>query len=237
MSNSISASGFQVEGTADISSTALGVTGGFNQMGSSSVNPTPVESVPPALDPLAWLDPPNYAGWPNGFYDNAAQVYRCPGGQCVWPSRIDVAGPAGNKSFESGIHVLLGGMRIASTNVVTGSELMFYNTGNQNIEVTASAQVTFTAPTSGYYKGVLLYTNRNAPYITNNIAWGTSTFAWTGAIYMPSQHVSIEGTPIGATPWGLIIGSTVDFAGTGNTVFNNPPAGEMPDITRVTLVQ
>jgi hypothetical protein len=237
MSNSANSSGFQVEGSTIISSSYLGVTGGFNQMGGASeVNPRPVTNVPPALDPLWHVEAPNYAGWPNGFYDSVAKVYRCPGGRCVWPTRLDIAGPAGNKSFEPGIHVLLQGMRIASTNVVTGSEVFFYNTGAQNIEITASSHVTLSAPTSGPYKGILFYSDRNAPYLTNNLAWGTSVFKFRGALYFPSQHISVEGTPDGSTPWGMIIGRTVDFAGDGTTMFNTPPPGEAPDVYRVTLV-
>jgi Flp pilus assembly protein TadG len=238
MSNSSSPSGLRVSGNGFVSATFLGVSGGFQKDGGSgSVSPNPITNVPPALDPLSWVQAPSYAGWPNGFYDSAAKVYRCPGGQCVWPSRINIAGPPGAKTFESGTHVLLGGMRIGASNTITGSEVFFYNTGTQNIDISAGASVTFTAPTTGPYKGILFYADRNAPYLANELAWGGANFQFRGVLYFPSQHVATAGTPVGFTPWGMIIGRTVEMAGNSSMSFNTPPSSEAPDITRVTLVQ
>ena len=238
MSNSSSPSGLRVSGNGFVSATFLGVSGGYQKDGGSgSVSPNPVTNVPPALDPLWWVQAPSYAGWPNGFYDSGAKVYRCPGGRCVWPNRINIAGPPGAKTFEAGTHVLLGGMRIGASNTITGSEVFFYNTGTQNIDISAAADVTLTAPTTGPYKGILFYTDRNAPYLANELAWGGANFQFRGALYFPSQHVATAGTPVGSTPWGMIIGRTVEMAGNSSMSFNTPPAGEAPDITRVTLVQ
>jgi hypothetical protein len=110
--------------------------------------------------------------------------------------------------------------------------------GNATINMSCGA-MSNSASSSGFQvegSTIISSSFRNAPYLTNNLAWGTSVLKFRGALYFPSQHISVEGTPDGSTPWGMIIGRTVDFAGDGTTVFNTPPAGEAPGVYRVTLV-
>jgi hypothetical protein len=240
MSNSNAVNGFQTDGVASATFSWTGVTGGYvDNGGGGALIPLPEEGVPPILDPLGWLQPPDYTGWPNGFYDAATRTYRCPGGRCVFNSKVEVSGPPGNKTFESGTYVLRGGMEIMSSNVVTGNNVTFYNTGEGGFgfRTAGSATATFTAPTTGYYKGILMFTNPSAPYFLNELGVGTSDFNWTGAIYTPSQGLRIEGTSIGANPWALMVADTVDFAGTTSVTFNAPPSGQSPEMLRVAMAE
>ncbi len=150
MSNSTDPCGFQVEGDATVEFDDAGVAGGYCQLGNdSSMTPPPLPETPPALDPFTYLVPPDYSTWPAGFYDPAIQTYMCPSGQCVYDATIDVGGPPGNKTFQSGFYVLRNGFDIVSTNVVTGTGATFYNLaeGGQGFRVAGEADVTFTAPT------------------------------------------------------------------------------------------
>jgi len=237
-SNSTASNGFQVEGEIDAVLDSAGVSGGHSIQGSASITPTPTENMPPLLDPLDFLEPPEWAGWPSAFYDAAAQTYRCPGGQCVFDTRLEVAGPPGVKTFEPGAYVLRDGMDIKSTNVVTGQEVTFYNTGEGGgIRIAGEADVTFSAPTSGPYEGVLFYTDRSAPNLLNDIGRGSSNFTWSGAIYFPSQAVSLEGNTIDSSPFGMIVADTVDFAGTNDMTLNGGLDLAPPGIGKIMLTE
>jgi hypothetical protein len=239
MSNSRSNSALQVEGDVDVSATWLGSAGGFAQMGSARVTPAPDTNVPPELDPFAYLQPPNYSGWPAASYNSATQTYVCPGGQCIFSSRLNIAGPSGrNITFQPGTYVLRDGIDVSSTNTITGNGVTFYNTGPGNIRLAGQTAVNFTAPTSGPYKGIIFFVDRNAPSgVLNELGRGGATFNFRGTIYAPSQALSIEGGFSGASPWGMIIGRTLDFAGQSNTTLSRPPDAEAPDITKVMLVE
>jgi hypothetical protein len=118
----------------------LGATGGFNQQGGSgTVSPTADTGVPPLLDPLANLPEPNYAGWPLASYDAVTRVYSCPGGQCVFNTRLSIGGPPGLKTFQPGVYVLRDGIEITSSNVIHGDGVTFFNTGPGNIRLAGQA--------------------------------------------------------------------------------------------------
>jgi hypothetical protein len=240
MSNSNAANGFQTEGSGDSTFSWAGVTGGYvDNGGSGSMSPLPKEGVPPIYDPLSHLQPPDYSGWPSGYYDASTMTYKCPGGQCVFDAKLEVGGPPGVKTFEPGTYVLRGGMEIQSSNVVTGTDVTFYNTGEGGFgfRTAGTSQVSFTAPTTGDYKGVLMYTNPSAPYFLNELGRGDTTFTWRGAIYTPSQGLSIEGNPQGVNPWALMVADTIDFAGDAGVTFNAPPTDEAPEMLRVAMAE
>ena len=238
MSNSADPCGFQVEGDAVVEFEDAGVTGGYCQLGSSSsMTPSPLYNTPPALDPFTYLVPPDYSTWPSGFYDAATLTYKCPGGQCVYDATIDVAGPPGFKTFESGFYVVRNGFDIVSTNVVTGTGVTFYNLaeGGQGFRIAGQADVTFTAPTSGPYKGILLWSE--APDLLNDLGRGDSSFEYRGSIYLPYQRLLWEGSSYGANPWGMVVARMIDWAGSESFVMNRPPPDEAPDVRKVMLVE
>ena len=108
----------------------------------------------------------------------------------------------GNKTFQSGTYVLTDGMTIESANVVTGIGVTFYVAGG-TVRQAGSSDLTLEAPTSGPYKGILFYFERTAATALHELGRGSTTFAFRGAIYGPTQDLSIEGSFAGASPWGM----------------------------------
>ena len=104
------------------------------------------------------------------------------------------------------------------------------------ITIGGSSTVTFEAPTSGPYKGILFYGNPNSGNINNMLGVGGAVFNFRGAIYFPSQSVMLEGTTIGATPFGMVIAQTVDIGGNSNLTMSGATATDVPAITKVTLL-
>ncbi len=238
VSNSQAGNGLERNGGAVVSSTYSGVTGNYsNNGGSGSISSAPQEQAPPMLDPLAFLEPPDYTGWPMASYNAATSEYVCPGGQCVFNKKLTVAGAPGTKTFQPGIYVLEQGMSIASNVTVEGFGVTFYNASTKfGISIGGSSTVTFEAPTSGPYKGILFYGNPDSGNFNNMLGVGGSAFNFRGAIYFPSQSVMIEGSTTGATPFGMVIAQTVDIGGDANLSMSGAIATDVPAITKVTLL-
>jgi hypothetical protein len=239
MSNSGAVNGFQSDGVANARFSWAGVTGSYvDNGGGGSMIPTPYDGVPPILDPLDYLEPPDWSTWPAGFYDAATLTYKCPGNQCVFNTKLEIAGPAGVKTLDPGFYVLRDGIEITSTNIVNGTDITLYNTGEGfGFRFAGQSQVNLTAPTSGPYKGILLWMDKSAPGMVNELGRGDATFTWQGAIYGASQAWSIEGSSQGANPWALLIGDTIDFAGEAPVTFNAPPGNQAPELLRAALVE
>ncbi len=238
MSNSQAGNGFERDGGSLVSSSFSGVTGYYSDNGGGgSMSPAPQEQAPPMLDPLAFLEPPDYTGWPLASFNPPTNEYVCPGGQCVFNNKLTVAGSPATRTFQPGIYVLRNGMDIVSDITVEGFGVTFYNASTAfNITIGGSATVTFEAPTSGPYKGVLFYGNPNSGNMTNMLGIGDSVFNFRGAIYFPSQSVMLEGTTSGATPFGMVIAQTVDIGGDAHLTISGTTASDVPAITKVTLL-
>lgn len=111
----------------------------------------------------------------------------------------------GTVTLNPGVYVIDGGsLSIGSQARVTGDGVTFVLTSanagsNPNSIATVSmnggAQLNLKAPSSGTYKGVLIYQDRRAP-MTNqsNKINGNSQSLFEGAIYMPGQEVEFTGT-------------------------------------------
>ena len=238
VSNSQAGNGFERDGGAVVSSTFSGVAGYYSDNGGSgSISPAPEEQAPPMLDPLAFLEPPDYTGWPMASFNPATNEYACPGGQCVFNKKLTVAGSPATKTFQPGIYVLRQGMDIVSNITVEGFGVTFYNASTKfGITIGGSSTVTFEAPTSGPYKGILFYANPDSGDFNNMLGVGDAVFNFRGAIYLPSQSVMLEGTTIGAAPFGMVIAQTVDIGGGANLTMSGTTATDVPAITKVTLL-
>ncbi len=225
MVNSSHSQALQVPGSSStINSTYVGVNGGYS--GSGSINPTPQTSVPPMLDPMAYMQPLDPAAYPPG--SKVENTYY-PG---VYNSEIKITG---NKTitFEPGVYILRAGMRIIGGNVSGFGVGFFLTDDGGTIDISGSADVTFTAPSSGPMQGMLFFADPNAPNATNKIGRGNSTFTFEGSFYFPSMHLDWAGTPLGTGSNGVIIANTMDISGTSEVDFTRPD----PDQGGATLMK
>ena len=106
------------------------------------------------------------------------------------------------------------------------------------VDMNGGAYVQMSAPTSGIYKGVLFYKDRDSPASNNDVFNGGASGSFLGAIYMPSQTVTLSGNSSFLTDCLQIVSRTVVM--TGNTrITNNCPIGTAADSfvgTQVRLV-
>jgi Flp pilus assembly protein TadG len=97
-----------------------------------------------------------------------------------------------------------------------------------NFEIVGSPEMHWTAPTSGTFKGLLVYQDRRAiDGSTNNLQnklRGSSTSYFEGAFYFPKQEVEFTGTTGMNTNCLQMVGRRVKFSG-NSSITNSCPAG------------
>ena len=114
-------------------------------------------------------------------------------------------------SLSPGVYIIDGGkLKFNGGSTVTGSGVTFVLTNGADLDWNGTSSVSVTAPTSGSFTGVVVYSAANA--LTIN---GTSTTYFGGAIVAPGAAVSFSGTGVSGNGHNCtqIIGDTVQFAG------------------------
>ncbi len=239
MSNSGDPStGLNGTGSSIVSGTWIGVSGGYS--GGGTFTPNPEEGVPPMIDPLSYLDPPDYSGWGAGSFDSATNTYKCPTGKCVFNSEIKRTG--GSVTFDPGIYVLKNGLTVTGGDL-SGTEVCFYmapGASKNHVSIGGNGTVQFSAPTSGPMKGILFYGDRGLADKPpgNKIGRGNSNSYYEGALYFPTQHVDWAGNAQASGKWTMLVANTIDVSGTSDVQqINLPPPGQGPNITKASLVE
>lgn len=134
----------------------------------------------------------------------------------------------GNVTFAPGLYYFSGGsLDIAASANVSGTGVTFIlpyvsPSSSANVNVSGSATVNLSAPTSGTYAGVLIYQDRLAPSNGSNTISGNGSSKLQGAIYMPAQQVTLAGTIGMNTKCLQIVARRVAFSG-ASTIENDCP--------------
>jgi len=97
-----------------------------------------------------------------------------------------------------------------------------------NFEIVGSPEMHWTAPTSGTYKGLLVYQDRRAIDGTSNNLQnklrGSSTSYFEGAFYFPKQELEFTGSTGMNTNCLQLVGRRVKFSG-NSSITNSCPGG------------
>lgn len=227
MVNSTDPNAMRNVGTGTITASWVGVTGGYS--GGATTVPTAQTGVPPVLDPLTELPIPNLSPGAGSSTTVAGVTTFSPG---YFSNQIKITG--GTNVFLPGEYILEKGIAVSGNSSVTGSEVFFYNintNGKQEISFNSNDTVQLSAPTSGDYKGILFFNNRDSPYKTpgHKLGRGTLDSFFSGALYFPSQHLDWAGNPAGSNTWSLVIADTINVSGTADLqVVGRPSAGDAP---------
>jgi hypothetical protein len=190
-------------------------------------------NVPPAADPFKNLAEPAVSGPCLTLPGGAGAATLSPGRYCGGGIL------KGNKTFLPGVYVMDGGtFRTNATANVSGTGVTFFMTNNATVDMNGSAHVDFKAPTSGTYKGVLFYGDRDNSYASNKFN-GNATSKLTGAMYFPSQDVQFLGNFSGNNGCMRIVAATIKFTGSSdmNADCTAEGLGQMPLPGRVSLVE
>ena len=226
--NSNSPTAIIENGSACLTATSIATSGDYS---GDCLNPTPDTGMPKISDPLAKLNPPSYSGCDfAALVDVTVNTTLTPGVYCGGISIHENA----EVEFEPGMYILDGlGMQITGNTVVTGDEVTFYFpptitgvSGGKvkgvtqpriSLLIAGTTDVTLSAPTSGYYEGILFYQDRNTPTTMQSLFTGGTNMTMEGLLYFPNADVKFAGnSSVDGSDWIGIIARTVEFVGTTN---------------------
>jgi hypothetical protein len=231
--NSSSSNALDQTGSGSISAKAIDIVGGYKNVGSGTISPTPTTGAGSQSDPLSFLQAPSYSTSGCG----AAQSFTGSGTYTLGPGCYDgisltgsgtltlSAGPyvingnfsntgSGTLNLGAGLYVVTGNLSLTGSGPMSGTGVSFYTLGTTS--VTGSGTVTLTAPTSGSDDGILFFQSRtdsNAMTVT-----GSSNMTLQGIIYVPDGQLKMTGSGSAGTYEDIVVNS-LDF--TGSTAFQN----------------
>lgn len=151
---------------------------------------------------------------------------------------IDVRGTL---TMNPGTYYIKGGdFETNAQSVITANGVTIILTGGGTsigqVKMNGGANVSMSAPTTGTFKGVLFFKDPDAPSSYNDIFNGGASGSFLGAIYMPSQTVTLNGNSTFTTDCLQIVSRKVVMTG-NTTITNDCPVGTAADTFEGTQVR
>ena len=231
ITNSTSLNAAVATGSSTVIASPIAAVGGIPASNNWGTGTTLQPFTAAQADPFAAVNPPTV---PNGCNQNkniANNSSETIAGGCF--RSLSIAGTA----ILSGEIVLNGGGFTVGTqaNVTcNGCTIILTNSDTSptatigNFEIVGSPEMHWTAPTSGTYKGLLVYQDRRAIDGTSNNLQnklrGSSTSYFEGAFYFPKQELEFTGSTGMNTNCLQLVGRRVKFSG-NSSITNSCPGG------------
>jgi len=201
--NSTDATALYVRSNATLAADTICIAGGYRDDSSSGISSLPDTKCRQQADPLADLPAPDTAGCDVTNYalsSNNSDTLD-PGIYC---GGISVSSNA-SATFNAGTYVIKDGELDARSNAtLVGDEVFFYLTGaDALIDFDSNSDVSFTAPTSGDYEGVLFFQDRDNGGTHRFDSNSSNSF--TGIVYLPNAAVRSASNTVLSSPTGCLI--------------------------------
>ena len=220
--NSTSGSAVSSQGSATARAWSFCAAGGVSGSGLTSTSPTaatPKGGCFRQKDPFKNLPAPSVGLCNNQTTNVSVQPNQNktldPGTYC---GGLDLKGTV---TLRPGLYVLKGGtLSISSQANVTGEGVTFYLTDTgAGFDINGGGTVKLEAPTSGDYRNMLIIQNHASNVGATNKLNGNSTTTVKGAIYTPTQTISVTGSGgFGSTGTFMpLIASIISFSGNSTT--------------------
>lgn len=244
MSNSDAADSVQITGDSDTTIDCIATAGGVDEQGNRfQMNMLECSEyrapIAPLADPYEAVPEPVTNLVPCETVPSATSGTLDPGSDGVMRICGDL-NLKGSWDFEPGVYIIDGGEFVADGgDVLTGDDVTFYFTNGGNVRWEGNSEVSFSAPSSGTYSGLLVFGDRADSNPVHRIA-GTNQTNIEGAIYAADATVELTGTFDGITTCMQLVAGRVDLSGTSNISWSCPPGSglnyaEVPD--QVLLVE
>lgn len=208
---------------------SIGVVGGYSGSGFS---PSPTTGATAAFDPFLAMPEPSsttctaYGGCSDVRSSSSLSVNDTrtlsPG---IYAGGISIQSSA-NVTLNPGVYIMKdGGFKVVGGASVTGSGVMIFNTvadypgstGNcDDISISGGGTLTLSGPTTGVYKGMLIWQDDDCDSTPSNamtISGTTSVAALTGTFYVPNNKVTITGAASGSALNCQIIANELAVSG------------------------
>jgi hypothetical protein len=209
--NSTDATALYVRANSTLTANTICVAGGYQDDSSGGISSTPDTNCRQQADPLAGLDAPDTVGCDVTNYSlssNSSDTLD-PGIYCGGISVFSNS----DATFNPGTYVIKDGVFDAHSNAtLAGDEVFFYLTGaTALIDFNSNSDVTFTAPNSGDYEGILFFQDRDDGGVHRLDSNSSNSF--TGVIYMPNAAVRSASNTMLTSPSNclMLVVGTVEF--------------------------
>jgi len=220
---------FTDTGSGNITSTPAGtakiqVGGTYSNTGSGTVSPAHTAGTSVITDPFVGVPAPSVVGCDHTNFsisDASSHTGASALNPGVYCGGLSLSG-SGNIAFNSGTYIINGGGATYSFNYtgsgnLTGSNVTFFITGQNGytaepINISGSGNLTFSAPSSGNYMGLLFYQDRGVTYATSNNYSGSGNV--TGSFYFKTTTLNYSGS--GNALAQALVCNKIVFTGSGN---------------------
>ena len=207
----------------------IGVSGGYSGGGGSVASPTPQTGVAPAPNPLALVSMPTVGACDHtGLKTVSGTETLNPGVYCGGIS-VGAGGGGGSganvANLNPGTYIIAGGgVTVGNSGTMIGEGVtLILTTGAYDFKAfdfSTGCKAKLTAPTSGPFKGIVMYQDPAAP------STPISTFACasddppevTGTIYLPNSTIEFNGSNTNTTIEGAVLAYNVIVSGKINIV-------------------
>ena len=189
--NSTAAGSMNATGTATASGAGFCTAGSV--IGASHFTPAPQINCPVIADPLAGLALPAVSGC-----DHSSKVTLKNGTWTLDPGTycggIEIK-PQAVVTFNPGLYIIVNGdLNVQGGSTATGAGVNFYFADlDSNLAIQGGGNVTFSAPTSGAWAGLLFMQSRSGTTLAHTVIQGGGTVNMTGVLYMPRRIVEVGG--------------------------------------------
>ncbi len=216
--NSDDADALTQSGAGCLSATVIKTVGGY---GADCVSVEPYVDAAQINDPLEGFqgptNPPSCTNSDNITVNSGDFLQLTP---CIYTGKLTVHGTV---DFDPGLYVFDGaGITFGGTSVVTGDEVHFYLTENndspsESFDINGGADVTLTAGITDAHNmaGILIYHDRNAGTNVTHSLTGGAAMDLEGILYFPTTDVKFAGGSSFDVSATMLVADEIDI--TGNT--------------------
>jgi Flp pilus assembly protein TadG len=238
--NASGSSAVTADGSADVTASPIAAVGNVPTSSNYADGTVLVPYSIPQRDPFSSLGDPtsNIPSPCNGQVTINSNQNRTISPGCY--AGINVRGAL---TMQPGTYYINGGNFVTNSQssvTAAGVTIILTGTGSSigQVSMNGGADIEMSAPTSGPYKGILFYKDRDAPSTYNDTFNGGASGSFLGAIYMPSQTVTLNGNSSFTTDCLQIVSRKIVLTG-NTTITNDCPVGTASDSfvgTQVRLV-
>ena len=218
-----------ITGNGSVTAPNINFTGSDNTTGNGIFNGTVKTGVAPTIDPLASLPVPTAPATTCAAVKDSGSdpLTLSPG---TYSGGIKITGK-GDVTLTPGIYYMQGGgFTITGQGSVTGNGVMIYNapaSKNDQVNLTGQGNLTLTPPTSGTYKGISIFQDRNSQAAVT--ITGQGGMSVTGAIYSAGAEVDLTGNGAMNVVGSQIIANNMKVTGNGSVKVNGTNGSPVRD--------
>jgi len=222
--NSNNSTALNVGGSARVEALSVGVVGGVSGTASITTTQGIKTGIAPLVDPYADVTNPTESGTVQSVCNGQCSHGTATIDPGIYKQGMKLVAGA-NITLNPGVYFLEDDLNIQGGATLTGTGVtLVFTSGNGSKYATAnisgSATVNLTAPTTGATAGIVVFGDRSAPTDNSFKLNGGSTQHLGGAIYVPSASIDYAGGAGTSTSCTQIIGNTVSFSGNSNVAIN-----------------